>query len=339
MKRDGRPTLACYWAGACGGCDVAILDLDARALDLEREFEIVYWPALTDAKTAGLEARNDRSIDVCLLNGAMRTEHDLAMARLLRRKSRVMVAFGSCAQEGCVPGLANLAGRDALFAAVYGDAPPAARTPVVEGELDLPRLESAVVALDQVVVVDATVPGCPPEAATVGRALDELLAAARGARAPAAAGVLGTPDGTVCQECPLERSEERVAAFARRHQRAPRPGRCLLEEALVCSGPVTRAGCGALCPRVAMGCRGCYGAPEGVEDAGARMIGVLAAMVKTGSVVEPAPVLEEHITSAMQSVADPAGTLYRFSLAHSTLRRARVRPAGNGVTDDEPHHD
>ncbi len=57
----------------------------------------------------------DGEIDVCLFNGGIRTSEQEYMAQLLRRKSKVLVAFGSCASEGCIPGLGNLHSRQAIF--------------------------------------------------------------------------------------------------------------------------------------------------------------------------------------------------------------------------------
>ena len=59
------------------------------------------------------------SIDVCLFNGGIRTSEQEYMAQLMRRKSKVLVAFGSCASEGCIPGLANMSNRKEIFDTVY----------------------------------------------------------------------------------------------------------------------------------------------------------------------------------------------------------------------------
>ena len=69
------------------------------------------WPCVMDGKIRDVEKLADGAIDVCLFNGSIRTSEQEYMARLLRRKSKVLVAFGSCAQEGCIPGLANLYDR------------------------------------------------------------------------------------------------------------------------------------------------------------------------------------------------------------------------------------
>jgi F420-non-reducing hydrogenase small subunit len=81
-------------------------------------------------------------------------------------------------------------------------------------------------------------------------------------------------------------------------------------------GPATRAGCGSRCTKVGMACRGCYGAPEGVVDQGAKMLSTLASIVDA-----PTP---EEIAEIAATLPDPVGTFYRFGLADSLLRRAKV---------------
>ena len=71
----------------------------------------VFWPAALDFKVKDVESMADREIDLCLFNGAVRNSDNEAMARLLRAKSKVLVAFGSCAYEGCIPALSNTTTR------------------------------------------------------------------------------------------------------------------------------------------------------------------------------------------------------------------------------------
>lgn len=70
--------LAIYWAASCGGCDVAILDINERILDVAALADIVFWPIAIDFKYSDVEAMEDKSIDICLFNGAVRnSEHQL----------------------------------------------------------------------------------------------------------------------------------------------------------------------------------------------------------------------------------------------------------------------
>ena len=103
-----KPKLALYWAASCGGCEIAVLAIDDKILKVAEAFDIVLWPVAIDAKVRDIEKMDDKSIDVCLFNGGIRNSEQEYMAQLLRRKSKILVAFGSCAHEGCIPGLANL---------------------------------------------------------------------------------------------------------------------------------------------------------------------------------------------------------------------------------------
>lgn len=332
-----------YWASACGGCEVSLLNTGAKLLLLGETFELVFCPCLADFKLADLKALPDGSIDLCLFNGAIRSSENREMAYLLRRKSSLLVAFGSCAQEGCVPGLANLTTAAALLETVYRGGPstenpagtlPQERCEVSEGLLALPALYETVRTLGQVERVDYTVPGCPPESPRVWEALERFAASlVGGAPLPPRGAVLGALETAVCEECPRTRVSRRVERFHRVHERVPDPEACLLEQGLLCLGVATRGGCGALCPRVGMGCRGCYGAPPGVEDQGARMVTAIAALSAAGDPAEGENRLQESIETAMATIADPAGTFYRYSLAHSLLRRARIGDRAGGRGD------
>ena len=104
----GKPKFAMYWAASCGGCEIAVLNTHEKILDLDANFEVVFWPVAMDAKYKDVEAMEDDSILLTLFNGGIRNDENEHIAKLLRKKSKIMVAFGSCACEGCVPGLANL---------------------------------------------------------------------------------------------------------------------------------------------------------------------------------------------------------------------------------------
>ena len=103
--------LAIYWAASCGGCEISILAIDEKILDVAAAFDIVMCPCIADGKVRDIEKMADKEIDLCLFNGGIRTSEQEYMAQLLRRKSKVLVAFGSCASEGCIPGLGNMNNR------------------------------------------------------------------------------------------------------------------------------------------------------------------------------------------------------------------------------------
>lgn len=114
-----KPKLAIYWAASCGGCEISILGIDTKILDVAAAFELILCPCIMDGKVRDIEKLEDGAIAVCLFNGSVRNSEQEYMAQLLRRKSKVLVAFGSCAHEGCIPSLANLHDRETIFANSY----------------------------------------------------------------------------------------------------------------------------------------------------------------------------------------------------------------------------
>lgn len=328
-----KPKLALYWASSCGGCEIAVLALHEKILNVAEAFEIVLWPCVMDFKKADIEAMGDGEITVTLFNGAIRNDENEEMAHLLRRKSKVMVAFGSCAMEGCMPGLANFTDREAMMDFIYKDAPtvdnphgtiPREQVPVDEGVLTLPTFWNTVKTLDQIVPVEYYLPGCPPEAKWIEAAVNAIISG----ELPPPGTVIGA-DTTVCDECPRERSEKKIKRFYRPQEIIPDPNICLLDQGLFCAGIATRGGCGALCPSVNMGCRGCYGPNEGVVDGGAKLIGALASVLDAKT--------PEEIDAILDTLPDPAGYFYRFSLAHSMLHRtALVQENGHKKAEIHP---
>jgi F420-non-reducing hydrogenase small subunit len=332
MTADPRPRFAMYWGAACGGCDIAVLNLNEKLLDVAARFEIAFWPAVVDVKYAALEAMPDRSILLTLFSGAIRNSENEEIARLLRRKSQLLVAFGACATEGGIPGLANLSSLAEIFSAIYddglstvnpGDVRPGEITDVPEGELRLPAFQPLVRTLGQVVPVDYFVPGCPPETARIAEIMDLVGAVLDGrAELPPSGSVLGAGTSTVCDECTRERHEKRLAAYVRLQSIARLdPNLCLLEQGIPCNGPATRSGCGALCPSAGAQCIGCYGSADGVGDQGSRLLSAFASIVEAREPLD--------IDRALAGIADPVGQFYRFGLAASPLRGGRKGVAGS----------
>ena len=339
MTENGKPKLAMYWGASCGGCEISILNIHENILVVDEIFDVAFFPCIADFKVQHVKDYPDEYIDVCLFNGAIRTSENEEMAKLLRQKSKVLVAYGSCAYEGCIPALSNLTSKEATFNAVYLDNPsidnpegvlPQPVSNVPEGELEIPVFYNTVKSLGQVVEVDYFLPGCPPEPPQIWAVLQVVVAAlTQGAPLPPAGSIIGAGTSAVCEECPLDKHEKTITRFYRPYEITPEPNLCLLEQGLVCMGPATRNGCGALCPQVGMGCRGCYGPPEGVIDQGAKMLSAIASVIGAGDPSMEEDDLEREIQAVVDTIPDPAGTFYRFSMAHSLLKRAQVH-GGNG---------
>jgi F420-non-reducing hydrogenase small subunit len=315
-----KPKLALYWAASCGGCEIAVLDLHEKILDVANAFDIVFWPVAMDFKYDDVRRMDDKSIDLCLFNGAIRNSENEELAHLLRAKSKALVAFGSCAMEGGIPGLANDTTKEEILRFVYKESPstvssnggvyPQQHTKMPEGDIEIPLMWNTVRSLDQVIDVDYYIPGCPPVPSQIWGVIEYILS---GKPLPPKGSVLGAGVKTCCDECKRERKERKLKQFFRPYEIETRPDECLLDQGIVCMGLATRDGCGALCPAANMPCRGCYGPPPNVSDQGAKMVSALSSVIDTQD--------PEEIERILDQIADPIGTFYRFSLAHSILRR------------------
>jgi F420-non-reducing hydrogenase small subunit len=313
-----------YWAASCGGCEIAVLNIHEKILDVDANFEVVFWPVAMDAKYKDVEAMEDESILLTLFNGAIRTDENEHLAHLLRRKSKILVAFGSCASEGCMPALANLSGIDDLVNTVYstistdnpGNVHPQASYQVPEGTITIPKLYPAVRTLDQVVPVDYYMPGCPPESHQIAAVIDLVIQVLEGkAQLPPPGTVIGAGVSTVCDECNRKRDVKKIKHFDRIQNIMLDPEICILEQGVICSGPATRSGCHALCPNAGSPCIGCYGPAEGAADFGARLMTAVASVIDSND--------PHEIEAILDGIPDPAGMFYRFNMAGSLLRLSK----------------
>ena len=318
----GKPKVAFYWCASCGGCEEAIVDLAEGILKVVEAVDIVFWPVALDFKRSDVEAMPDASIDVSFVNGAIRLSEQETMAKLMRRKSKMVIAYGACAYQGGIPGLANLTEKEAILDYVYRQAPsnsdgaanrPQLHTRVQEGELELPEFYDMVKALDDVIEVDYYIPGCPPTPKITLRAIEAILQGQLPEKGAVLAG-----DRALCYECDLNSTKPEkllVSELKRVHQVIPEPDKCLLAQGIMCLGPVTRGGCEALCVHGGMPCTGCFGPVERVRDYGAKALSAIASIVDTTD--------ETALAKAFEGVPDPAGTFYRYSAPASYLERKR----------------
>jgi F420-non-reducing hydrogenase small subunit len=326
-KVEAKPKVALYWAASCGGCEITMTELGMDLVAVSEQVEIVFWPCVMDFKYSDVEAMDDQEIDVCFFNGAIRTSENEHLATLLRQKSKILIAFGSCSHTGGIPGLANDYSRESILDVVYNTAPslddsagtvPQLSTNMPEGEITLPSFYEYVKTLAQTVDVDYFMPGCPPVVEQVGAVLNVILEG----KLPEPGSVVGVADKTNCDVCDRKavgKSAVRIKEFKRPHEIIADPDICFLEQGIICYGPATRAGCGLPCINGNMPCRGCYGPPEGVEDQGAKLISAIGAIIEIET--------PEDVERVLDSIVDPVGTYYRFGLSDSILSTLKY---GNG---------
>jgi len=312
--------LAVYWASACGGCCVSVLDVHEKLFDVIAAADFVFWPIALDIKYKDVEDMPDNHIDITLFNGAIRTAENEHMANLLRKKSKILIAYGSCSHLGGIPGLANFSNKEEIFRRVYEESEstvnPDKTRPLTEykiGEevLEIPSFYNDVRSLSQTVEVDYFFPGCPPQ---TERLLEVFTSIVRGDKLPPKGSVIGAGNKAQCDECVRKKTENKKLKKIYRPWEISDDGEtCFLEQGVICMGPATREGCGNRCIKGNAPCRGCYGPIPGVADPGTKMMSAIASIID-----EKEP---EEISKIVDEIADPAGTFYRFSLPVSLIRR------------------
>ncbi|WP_373500337.1 methyl viologen-reducing hydrogenase [Desulfococcus sp.] len=303
--------VASEWLNACSGCEISILDMGERLLQVLEIADFVHIPALMDHKYFG-QTGDGKHIDiphadVGIISGGVRNEEHLEVAREMRKKCGVIIALGTCATHGGIPALSNSYTNAEILDRYYTTetTDPVTAYP---GQ-GIPPLLDSCYALDEKIQVDILLPGCPPHPDHIFSALAALAAG----KSPV------LPDKSVCDTCPTVRMGKGELKDVRRFLEAPAYAaadepldkmRCLLEQGMVCMGPVTRAGCGgdALRPRcisARVPCRGCYGP---VQPGGNQRLDMLNALASNGIDVRSLP----------ESVS-----FLRFSGAHHMLRPKR----------------
>lgn len=159
--------LATAWLGGCSGCHMSLLDLDELLITLQGKADLVYSP-IADIK------EYPENVDVALVEGAVANMDNLELLTQIRAKTKFLIAFGDCAVTGNVTSMRNKLGVDDLLTKVYHEGP--GKHPK-GGEADrvMPRLLDKVVPLHHVVPIDAFLPGCPPDAQRIWKAVSALL--------------------------------------------------------------------------------------------------------------------------------------------------------------------
>lgn len=317
-----KPKVAFYWCASCGGCDEAVVDLAEKILDVVAAVDIVFWPVALDFKYKDIEAMEDGSIAVSFINGAIRTGEQEHIAKLLRAKSGLVVAFGSCSSMGGVPALANLTSRESIFRRVYHDSPTVVNADGVEPrtasapaghKLTLPEFYKTVFKLNDIIAVDYYLPGCPPPPELIWNAVAAIL---KGELPPK--GAVLSPDKSLCGSCKRNESKPEDVAIKEIKRVIDvelDAEKCFLAQGVICMGPATRDGCGEACINGNMPCTGCFGPTDSCKDQGGKMIATLGGIIEGDD--------EKSVGMVLDGVVDPAGTFYRYAMSSSLLGSAR----------------
>jgi coenzyme F420-reducing hydrogenase gamma subunit len=160
--------------------------------------------------------------DLSLVEGSITTAHDVKRIQKVRKVSRRLVAIGACATAGGIQALRNYASAAEYVTTIYAH----------PDSIDTLERSSPI---SDFVPVDLELRGCPVNKAQLVEVIGAMLAGRRP----------NLPEYSVCIEC-KRRGEVCV----------------MVVDGTPCLGPVTQAGCGALCPAVRRGCYGCFGPME-----------------------------------------------------------------------------
>ncbi|MFD9123351.1 oxidoreductase [Kitasatospora sp. NPDC059571] len=223
MDGHGLPTLAVWKFASCDGCQLTLLDCEDELLALAGRVRISHFLEMSSAEGDGAPVRATPDgvgpYDLSLVEGSVTTAEDVRRIHHIRSVSRRLVTIGACATAGGVQALRNFADVAEFRAAVYA-------RPEYVATLATSTPISAHVP------VDFELRGCPIDR----RQLLEVITAHLAGRKP------GIPAHSVCYECKIRGTVCVTVAHG-----------------TPCLGPVTHAGCGAICPAHRRGCYGCFG--------------------------------------------------------------------------------
>ena len=286
---------------SCSGCEMAFLNIGEPLMDLLERLELVHMPLLMDHKYRGPGEDGEEiqlpRADIGLVSGAVATREQQRLLETLRDRCEILVALGTCATHGGIPAMMNEWGMEA-GTALLGDSSSSV-SPVLD----------RVYAVDELVVVDLLVPGCPPRPQMMAGVLTALLEGKE----------VVQPTRSVCDTCPTRRQGKgevrrlkRLLRNCRFNARQPVDRmRCLLEQGFLCLGPVTAAGCAdetaPACMNARVACRGCFGP---VRREGNQMVDMMNGLASNGIDYRSLP---------------DRRSLLRFSGAHGRLRPLKKR--------------
>ncbi|MBI5679825.1 MAG: F420-nonreducing hydrogenase [Methanobacterium sp.] len=294
--------LGSVWLGCCSGCELSIADIHEAIVDVLGLADFEFMPVLMDVK---YDEWTD--VDVAIVTGGIRNEENLELAKKVREKAGLVMAYGTCAVYGGIFGLGNLHTVDDLTQEAYVNSESTYNDEGIIPHDGVPKLESRHRALTDVIDVDLALPGCPPRSDVVAQIVMALL---KGEELPE------IPNTNLCEVCPREKPPEGMAMdkIIRQFELGmPDDDVCLVTQGLVCMGPATMSLCGAECPSIAIQCRGCYGPTSKVMDQGAKMISAIGSDfgIEHDKTVDPEAVADQ--------LDDVVGTFYTYTLPASLV--------------------
>jgi len=305
------------WLNACSGCEISILNIGDPLVDLLPQLNFVHITPLIDHKLHGqLGEKTDMDVPesvVGIVTGGVRTEEQKHELQEIRKKTKFLIALGTCACHGGVPAQANMWKNEDVLEKVFRQCASTEPSPDPQ-DPNVPKLTPTCAAVDEVVKVDISVPGCPPHPDWIVEAITALLQGKTS---------WSLPERSVCDTCPVIREKKSGGGPVKRWLENmpfnPEEGlekmRCINEVGYLCQGPVTLAGCAGKTgvPRCIQGrtpCRGCFGP---IRKGAQPMVEMMGALSSVGL--------------DAKAMLDRRAMLNRYIGGHGVLKVLPARPA------------
>jgi len=304
------------WLNACSGCEISILNIGDPLLDILPLLNFVHITPLIDHKLFGqLGEKTEMDVPeavVGIVTGGVRTDEQKHELQEIRKKTKFLIALGTCACHGGVPAQANMFKNEDVFEKVFRQSPSTDPSPDPE-DPSVPKWTPTCAAVDEVVKVDISIPGCPPHPDWIVEAITALL---EGKTA------WSLPERSVCDTCPVIREKKSgggpVKRWLQNMEFNPEEGldkmRCFNEVGFLCNGPVTLAGCAGKagvprCVQARTPCRGCFGP---IRKGAQPMVDMMGALSSVGL--------------DAKSMLDRRAMLNRYIGGHGVLKVLPARP-------------
>ena len=159
--------VAMDWLAACAGCEMSVLDMDERIVQLLEKIELTSTP-ITDLKHPPKEG-----VTVGILSGTVNNTTNLEVVKEMRERSKILIAMGDCAVFGGIMTMRNFFNMEEALKRAYIETESTVEGFIPNSEELCKPIKARPV--NDVVKVDIHLPGCPPSADAIYYVLSELL--------------------------------------------------------------------------------------------------------------------------------------------------------------------
>ena len=311
MADNEKVPVSFEWLSGCSGCELAIVDLHERLLQVLDEIQLVRIPILMDEK--GYPPAR-----LGIVTGALRTEHDVECVRRMRESCDAILAFGICAVYGGPQGSGYAHTLAEIEDRVFRQNPTTTTTLVPDQ--GVPKLLDELRPIGTEIDVDFYLPGCPPNPYYVAESLRAIVAG-------------GTPDfgpHNVCFRCNRKMLHTGQSQLRRIHEGDLKDDVCLLSQGVLCMGSATLDRCLAPCPQRGTPCTGCAGPSEFVVLEPQRDIRTEIA----DRMCRLTEIPREHI---IREIERRAKTYYAYAMASPVFRQKPTFLLRQWIRDEGGH--